>query len=163
MTIPTTGPLFLTSEDNPSMAFSVTTNPPGAGNPVVLGQLASPEWQSVLSQWLFEPLSDGVGRIALFPTIGTADGTLYLTAAGTTVSTALTVAAGDASSGQFWSTERSDSGGFWLTTPGAPGLEAGFAGDIPVPGMAVELVAGHDTHNRGDRFHLGPVRYPEEV
>ena len=155
------GPVLLRSEDNPNMVFSVVTNPPAAG-PVTLEQVSDPEWQDVLSQWVLEPLSDGVFRIALFPTIGDAAGTLYLTAAGTTTGTALTIAASDASSGQVWSSESSPAGD-WLTTPGAPGLEVGFAGDIPVPGSALELVAAHDTHNLGDRFSVSSVLFPAEA
>lgn len=145
------GPVFIRSTDNPKLAFTV--NDPTAGSSVTLETVEHDEWNSPRSQWVLQEIADGVYGIALYPSAGN----LYLGASGFEEHASLRVSAlAPANSLQFWSVEVATVGQY-LATLGTPGFEAGFDGDIPIPGAPVTLQPAHDTHDLGDRFAFSAV------
>jgi hypothetical protein len=151
---PTDGPVFIRSADNPALTLTVTTNPAGDGAATTLEKVEADEWNAPLSQWVLEPIAAGVYRIALFAS----QSMLYLNAGGTTAGSAIVVSAGSPDPSQLWEMTVAEEG-CWLASKGAAGFEAGFSGDIPIPGIPIVLEQAHDSHSLGDRFVIASVAF----
>jgi hypothetical protein len=148
------GPIFIRSADNPRLALTVVANPPAHASQVTLEAVDAADWNTPLSQWVVNAVAEGVFQVALFASAGA----LLLEAASDDLNANVQVGNVDpANNLQLWRLEL-DATDQWLASVGASDFQVGFSGDIPVPGMAVQLMTPNDTHNLGDKFALVAVR-----
>lgn len=149
------GPVFIRSHVNPRVALTVASLPPAGA--VTFATVETDEWDSLASQWVLTSVSDDVCLIRSFTF-----GDEYLQAASATSNAAVSIGAQDPTNElQLW-TVRHTSDPHYIASV-VPGFELGFPGDIPVPGLSLELVSQHDSHELGDCFTISQVPYPHGI
>ena len=104
------GPVVLRSKDSTGLAFTVAKNPAATGDAVCLQAVASDDWNTPLSQWVVEPISDALFQIALF----SSQGALYLQAAADAKGAAVQVGTKSTAVEQRWTFEWDDDDNMWL-------------------------------------------------
>ncbi len=141
-------PVFIRSNDDKKIALAAAGYP--ATGPVTLQHAPEGDKYTNLSaQWMLVEHGD-LYTILLYPS----DGNRCLQASGSTVGAAVVVGPVDPSNRlQLW---RFSSDGH-IACAGAPGTELGFVGDLPIPGLLLQITLEHDSHNTGDLFHVDVV------
>lgn len=140
-------PYFIVSEDNESLAVAAD---PASGQVTLV---ADPGDLRPDAMWVFEPLpgAESLYRVWLYAS----SGGLYLTASGDSAGSAVVVAPAEPGADtQFWLVDD----GVWYAS-GRRDLVLGFPGDVPVPGIFLDLAEAPDRHTLPDKFAPKPVTF----
>lgn len=150
------GPKFIRSSDNPALVLSVanTPYPQASGTAVKFASVPSngDDWNKPASQWVLESVdaNSTIFLVKYFPS----GGSLVLTASAATANSPLNIVTADATNQlQLWKMDLETHPQF-ISCVGAPGMNIGFSGDIPVRGMGLQLVKANDAPDQGDKFEI---------